>query len=91
MSNFEMAKKNFSMMEQCYSKYATKSYENMRMIEIDEDIRTPFFRDVDRIIYAFSYVRYSDKTQVFRRGIPARSLPTPTAAEVCNFLRRRSV
>jgi len=65
MSNFEMAKKNFSMMEQCYSKYATKSYENMRMIEIDEDIRTPFFRDVDRIIYAFSYVRYSDKTQVF--------------------------
>lgn len=29
------------------------------------DIRTPFFRDIDRIIYSLSFIRYQDKTQVF--------------------------
>ena len=29
------------------------------------DIRTPFFRDIDRILYSLSYTRYMDKTQVF--------------------------
>ena len=34
--------------------------------EIDEDdIRTMYSRDIDRIIHAFSYTRYLDKTQVF--------------------------
>lgn len=36
--------------------------------ENDNDIRTPFFRDIDRIIYSLSYNRYSDKTQVFSQN-----------------------
>lgn len=32
---------------------------------IDDDIRTPFFRDIDKIVYSLSYTRYMDKTQVF--------------------------
>jgi len=30
-----------------------------------EDIRPPFFRDVDRIVHSKAYARYIDKTQVF--------------------------
>ncbi len=29
------------------------------------DIRTNYFRDIDRIIHSLSYTRYIDKTQVF--------------------------
>ena len=46
--------------------YACKDSEAYRFFETkDDDIRTPFFRDVDRIIYSLSYTRYMDKTQVF--------------------------
>ncbi|MDR0515970.1 MAG: dNTP triphosphohydrolase [Fibromonadaceae bacterium] len=31
----------------------------------DKDIRSPFFRDTDRIIHSKAYTRYIDKTQVF--------------------------
>ncbi|MBQ8682032.1 MAG: HD domain-containing protein [Bacilli bacterium] len=64
MKYFNQAKENFLSNEQYFSKYATKNSEAIRLKEIDDDIRTPFFRDVDRIIYAFSYSRYADKTQV---------------------------
>ncbi len=33
--------------------------------KIYEDIRPPFFRDVDRIVHSKAYARYIDKTQVF--------------------------
>lgn len=66
MKNLETIKNNFLAQEQTYSKYATKSSEAIRFTEInDNDIRTPFFRDVDRIIHAYSYTRYADKTQVY--------------------------
>lgn len=66
MKNLEAIKNNFLAQEQAYSKYATKSSEAIRFTEInDNDIRTPFFRDVDRIIHAYSYTRYVDKTQVY--------------------------
>lgn len=66
MKNIEAIKNNFLAQEQTYSKYATKSSEAIRFTEInDNDIRTPFFRDVDRIIHAYSYTRYADKTQVY--------------------------
>lgn len=66
MKNLEAIKNNFLAQEQTYSKYATKSSEAIRFTEInDNDIRTPFFRDVDRIIHAYSYTRYTDKTQVY--------------------------
>lgn len=31
----------------------------------ERDFRTPFFRDIDRILYSLSFQRYMDKTQVF--------------------------
>ena len=47
------------------SSFATKSSKAIRLREEDDDIRPPFFRDVDRIIHSNSYTRYIDKTQVF--------------------------
>lgn len=49
----------------CLSKYACFDDDAKRMFPIDEDFRTPFFRDIDKIIYSLSYIRYIDKTQVF--------------------------
>lgn len=34
-------------------------------VEEERDFRTPFFRDIDRILYSLSFQRYMDKTQVF--------------------------
>lgn len=51
--------------EKLLGKYATRSSEAIRLYEIDEDFRPPFYRDIDRIIYSLSYERYMDKTQVF--------------------------
>lgn len=62
---FDEIKENFLKIEDTYSFYATKSGEALRFGDIDEDIRAPFFRDVDRIIHALSYTRYADKTQVY--------------------------
>ena len=45
--------------------YACKNGDALRFNEEENDIRTPFFRDIDRIIYSLSYTRYIDKTQVF--------------------------
>lgn len=48
------------------SQYACLDEEAIRFKEEQEDkYRTPFFRDIDRIIYSMSYLRYADKTQVF--------------------------
>lgn len=66
MKNLEVVKNNFLAQENIYSKYATKSKDAIRFEKIlDNDIRTPFFRDIDRIIHALSYTRYLDKTQVY--------------------------
>jgi len=51
--------------EKYLSPYATRSSDSIRLNMEKEDIRTPFFRDVDRIIHSLSYSRYSNKTQVF--------------------------
>lgn len=48
------------------SKYACLDSEAVRFYEEKEDIRSPFFHDIDRIIYTYAYIRYSDKTQVFK-------------------------
>ena len=48
------------------SPYACTNENAIRFVSEKEDpYRTPFFRDIDRIIYSLSYVRYADKTQVF--------------------------
>ena len=45
--------------------YATKDKDAIYLKTYNPDIRTPFFRDIDKIIYSLAYVRYMDKTQVF--------------------------
>ncbi len=46
--------------------YAFLDKNAIRLKEEKEDpYRTPFFRDIDRIIYSLSYLRYANKTQVF--------------------------
>ena len=68
MEVFEKAKQNFLNDEIHISKYACRSVDAIRLKEDDEDIRPPFFRDIDRIIHSLSYTRYLDKTQVFTRS-----------------------
>lgn len=58
-------KVNFYMRDKLLSPIATKSMDAIRLKEEEGDFRTPFFRDVDRIINYSSYTRYSNKTQVF--------------------------
>ncbi len=47
------------------SEFACQDNMAKRLFLEQEDFRTPFGRDVDRIIYTLSYIRYFDKTQVF--------------------------
>ncbi|MBE6154055.1 MAG: HD domain-containing protein [Firmicutes bacterium] len=49
------------------SKYACYDHEAKYLSDIDTDLRTPYFRDIDRIIYSLSFIRYQDKTQVFSK------------------------
>lgn len=62
------AKENFLKKEKYLSKYATKSSDYIRIRPDHEDIRPPFFHDIDRIIHSLSYTRYLDKTQVFTKN-----------------------
>lgn len=47
------------------TKYACQDKDAIYFQKIDADIRTPFFHDIDRIIYSLAFIRYQDKTQVF--------------------------
>ena len=47
------------------SKYACHDEEAIYLKPNHNDIRTPYFRDIDRIIYSLAFIRYQDKTQVF--------------------------
>ncbi len=53
------------MSKNCASPFACSDEEAIRLQEEVEDIRAPFSRDADRIIYSLSFTRYIDKTQVF--------------------------
>ncbi len=65
MLDYKKIRQKMLEREKFLSCYATKSCEAIRLAEEIEDIRTPFFRDIDRIIHSLSYTRYSKKTQVF--------------------------
>lgn len=56
---------NMQVKNKYLSKYACQDNKAIYLNENKEDIRTPFFRDIDRIIYSLAFSRYSDKTQVF--------------------------
>ena len=49
--------------------YACLDKEAIYLKPNHDDIRTPFFRDIDRIIYSLAFIRYQDKTQVFSNTI----------------------
>ena len=68
MNVMEKAKENFLLKEEHLSKYACLSSDAIRLREDDDDIRPPYFHDIDRIIHSLSYTRYMDKTQVFTRS-----------------------
>lgn len=58
-------KENMLNHNKILSKYACPDSDAIYLHENKDDFRTPFFRDIDRIIYSLAFVRYSDKTQVF--------------------------
>ena len=63
-----MKKKAYTNMkknEKTLSKYASKDKNAIRFKKQEKDFRTEYFRDIDKIIYSLSYIRYVDKTQVF--------------------------
>lgn len=57
--------KNMEKHNKFLSEYASKDSDAIRLKEIEDDFRTPYFRDIDKILYSSSYFRYIDKTQVF--------------------------
>lgn len=60
-------KRNFLNKENNLSPYACLSSQAIRFQKENEEneIRPSFYHDTDRIIHAFSYTRYLNKTQVF--------------------------
>lgn len=49
-----------------YSPYACKDQDAIYFYpQATGDIRTPFFHDIDSILYTLAFIRYCDKTQVF--------------------------
>jgi len=61
----EEVRRRMLLREEYLGAYATKSSQAVRLTKENDDIRAPFFRDVDRIIHSLSYTRYTNKTQVF--------------------------
>lgn len=74
------------------SEYACKDEEAIRFTEEREDIRSPFFRDIDRILYTYAYIRYMDKTQVFTRTnndhITKRSMHVQYVSKIARTIGR---
>lgn len=58
-------KNNMKKHELNLSKFAAKDCDSIRLGFEKKDFRTEYFRDIDKIIYSLSYIRYIDKTQVF--------------------------
>ncbi len=65
MIDINKTKNNFLEKEKYLSKYASTSNDAVRFVKEANDIRTPYFRDIDRIIHSLSYTRYIGKTQVY--------------------------
>ncbi|NLA33328.1 MAG: hypothetical protein GX861_00440, partial [Tenericutes bacterium] len=61
----ETIKQNSIKNESNLSTFAAKSIDAIRFINELNDIRSPYFRDIDRIIHLLSFTRYGKKTQVY--------------------------
>ena len=57
--------KNMQKYENDLSLFACKDSSAIRFSTLKDDVRPPFYRDIDKILYSLSYIRYIDKTQVF--------------------------
>ena len=64
----EEAKGNFLNNENYLNLSACRNSDAIRLKENNEDIRSEYFHDIDRIIHSLSYTRYLDKTQVFTKN-----------------------
>lgn len=58
-------KENMLMHERNLSNLAAKDCNAIRFYTQKKDFRTEYFRDIDKVLYSLSYIRYADKTQVF--------------------------
>lgn len=56
---------NMRKHESNLSEFAAKDIDAIRLNYLEKDFRTEYYRDVDKILYSLSYIRYVDKTQVF--------------------------
>ena len=56
---------NMKRHNSCLSRFGCSDDASIRFFAEDSKFRTSFFRDIDRVLYSLSYVRYIDKTQVF--------------------------
>lgn len=57
--------KNMHLHNNQLSIYACDDNSSFRFKKSNDDFRTPFFKDIDKILYSLSYFRYADKTQVY--------------------------
>ena len=57
--------KKITSPEKKLSPFACSDEDGLRINAEDEDYRSTFFKDADRILYSLSYIRYMSKTQVF--------------------------
>lgn len=68
MSYIDEAKENYLNKEKYLSEYATRSTDALRVKEEklkEDEIRTAFSHDSDKMMHTDSYTRYQDKTQVY--------------------------
>ncbi|MHA1725967.1 MAG: deoxyguanosinetriphosphate triphosphohydrolase family protein [Promethearchaeota archaeon] len=74
-----------------HNSQATRYFKEIEDKEYD-DIRPPFFRDVDRIVHSKAYARYIDKSQVFyginNANISHRSLHVVIVSRVARQIGR---
>lgn len=63
--DLELVTNNMKRHNESLNEFATKDSDAVRFEVEKEDLRPPFFHDIDRIIYSMSYTRYMGKTQVF--------------------------
>ena len=63
--NLQKIKQTMLEKEILLASFACKSEKAIKLLDEPEDIRPPFFKDIDRIIHSMAYTRYIDKTQVF--------------------------
>ena len=89
---FDKAKKNFLIKEHNLSKYATLDKDAIRYEEIEDSVRSNFFRDQNRIIHSASYTRYQNKTQVhsfFKNDhISTRSIHVQLVSQIARTISR---